>query len=114
MRNNGVVDLVARTPDPPYYAVIFTSLRAAHPGDGYDETADRMFELASAQPGFLGVETAREEAGITVSYWTDLNAIAMWKANTEHVAAQREGGARWYDHYTVRVARVEREYGFTR
>lgn len=100
----------AATPDPPYYAVIFTSV---HGNDdaGYAETADRMFELAASQPGYLGVETA---PGITVSYWRDEDAIAGWKKNVEHAAARAEGKARWYDHFEVRIARVERAYGFER
>lgn len=100
----------ARTPPPPYYAVIFTSVRTA--GDnGYAEAARRMLELASRQPGFLGFESARQEIGISVSYWASLDAIAAWKANLDHRQAQ--GNARdWYSAFRVRVCRVEREYGF--
>ena len=102
-------------PDPPYYAVIFTSRRNEQPGDGYAETAERMFELAWDQPGFLGYETARSDGiGITVCYWESEAGIAAWKAHSEHAAAQREGRARWYDAYDLRVARVERAYGFDR
>ena len=105
----------ARTPEPPYYAVIFTSRRNEQPGDGYAETFERMFALAQEQPGYLGYESARAEGlGITVSYWATEDAIAAWKAKTEHVAAQREGRARWYDAYELRVARVERAYAFER
>lgn len=99
----------AATPDPPYYAVIFTSVHGND--DGYDETAARMFELAAAQPGYLGVETA---PGITVSYWRDEEAIAAWKRDAEHAEARAQGRARWYDHFEVHVARVERAYGFER
>lgn len=100
----------ARTPEPPYYAVIFTSLRTE--GDnGYATAAQRMVELAAAQPGFLGFETARQELGISVSYWASLEAIEAWKAQAEHRVAQ--GRARdWYRTFRVRVCRVEREYGF--
>ena len=105
----------ATTPPPPYYAVIFSSRRDEQPDDGYAETFERMFALAQAQPGFLGYETARTNGvGITVSYWTTEEAIAAWKAVTEHVAAQREGRARWYESYEMRIARVERAYGFER
>jgi heme-degrading monooxygenase HmoA len=103
---------LARTPRPPYYAVIFSSIRTA--GDrGYGETADRMVELASAQPGFLGVESVRDPdgRGITVSYWASTEAIQAWKAQAEHVLAQQRGMRDWYRHYEVRVARVERAYG---
>ena len=105
----------ASTPEPPYYAVVFTSRRNEQPDDGYDETADRMFDLAREQPGFLGFETARSDGlGITVCYWESEEGIAAWKAETEHAAAQRAGRERWYDAYELRIARVERAYGFTR
>jgi heme-degrading monooxygenase HmoA len=105
----------APTPPAPYFAVIFTATRNEQPGDGFAETDERMFALAREQPGFLGYDTtAGAGLGITVSYWATEDAIAAWKAKTEHVAAQREGRARWFDSYIVRVARVERAYGFTR
>jgi heme-degrading monooxygenase HmoA len=105
----------ATTPAPPYYAVIFTSRRNERPGDGYAETFERVYELARHQPGFLGYESARADGvGITVSYWESEAAIRAWKAQADHVAAQREGRARWYDAYELRVARVERAYGFER
>ena len=103
---------LANTPEPPYYAVIFTSLRTE--GDrGYGKTAERMIELASQQPGFLGVETARGDdgLGITVSYWTSEEAIANWKANAEHRLAQEAGKKTWYADYRLRIAKVERAYG---
>jgi heme-degrading monooxygenase HmoA len=105
----------ATTPAPPYYAVIFTSRRNERAGDGYAETAERMFALAPEQPGFLGFETARTDGfGITVCYWDSEEHIAAWKAHADHLDAQREGRARWYDAYELRVARVERAYGFER
>lgn len=73
--------------------------------------ADRMLELAESQPGFLGVESAREGLGITVSYWECLESISEWKRNAEHREAQRLGRQKWYSHFRVRVAKVEREYG---
>ncbi len=98
------------TPEPPYYAVIFSSLRTD--GDrGYDKMAQRMVELASRQPGFLGIESVREGLGITVSYWDSLEAICNWKENAEHQEAQRLGRRAWYSSFRVRVAKVEREYG---
>ncbi|WP_347331665.1 antibiotic biosynthesis monooxygenase family protein [Marinimicrobium locisalis] len=101
---------IADTPKPPYYAVIFTSRRAE--GDhGYEEMAARMVELASAQPGFLGIESAREKIGITVSYWADLDSIRAWKENAEHQEAQRMGREQWYESFRVRITKVEREYG---
>jgi heme-degrading monooxygenase HmoA len=95
---------------PPYYAVIFTSKRTNFE-EGYDEMATKMITLAQQQPGFLGVESARNEVGITVSYWKDLEAIKNWKQNLEHLDAQRKGREKWYENYTVRIALVEREYG---
>ncbi|WP_228339745.1 antibiotic biosynthesis monooxygenase family protein [Marinobacter sp. F3R08] len=101
---------IARTPEPPYYAVIFSSHRTE--GDnGYGEMADRMLELAARQPGFLGVESVREGLGITVSYWDSLESISEWKRNTEHREAQRLGRKKWYSNFRVRVAKIEREYG---
>jgi heme-degrading monooxygenase HmoA len=104
--------VIAATPQPPYLAVIFSSQRTE--GDrGYGSMADRMLELASAQPGFLGVESARDAQGfgITVSYWKDEASIAAWKANAEHAVAQRLGHERWYETFRLRVCRVEREAG---
>jgi len=102
--------LFADTPKPPYYAVIFTSTRT--PGDnGYGDTADRMMELAQQQPGFIGIESAREEVGITASYWRDLESIRSWKRNTEHLQAQQQGRSNWYGEFKVRIAKVERDYG---
>lgn len=102
----------ATTLKPPYYAVIFSSTRTD--GDhGYGEMAARMVEMAAEQPGFLGVESARDDAlGITVSYWENEAAIAAWKAVAEHREAQRRGRREWYSGFRVRVARVERDYGF--
>jgi len=100
---------IANTPKPPYFAVIFTSTRTKVE-KGYGETADRMVELAQ-QPGFLGVESAREDVGITVSYWRDLDSIKNWKANTEHLDAQKTGRKSWYDSFKVRISKVERDYG---
>lgn len=100
-----------RTPEPPYYAVIFSTVRTE--GDnGYGAMAAAMEALAASQPGYLGMESARDGLGLTVSYWRDLESIAAWKRVADHVAAQRLGRERWYAAYRVRIARVEREYGF--
>jgi heme-degrading monooxygenase HmoA len=99
-------------PNPPYYAVIFSSKRTE--GDrGYGRTSDRMVELAAQQPGFLGIESARgaDGFGITISYWESEEAIGNWKANMEHRAAQDAGKSTWYAGYSIRIARVERAYG---
>jgi heme-degrading monooxygenase HmoA len=104
----------AHLPEPPYYAVIFSSWRSA--GDqGYEQTAARMVQLAAQQAGFLGVESARgaDGFGITVSYWTSEDAIAAWRRDAEHRIAQERGRVDWYAHYEVRVARVERAWGRT-
>lgn len=102
----------APTPQPPYYAAIFTSQRTA--GDqGYGAMADRMLELAGQQPGYLGAESVRDAHGfgITVSYWTSEAAIRDWKQHAEHQVAQAHGHARWYQHFELRIAKVERAYG---
>lgn len=102
---------IAITPQPPYYAVIFTSERTD--GDkGYAEMAEEMVKLASSQPGFLGVESARDGLGITVSYWESLETIQKWKQNERHLIAQRRGMSEWYLRYKTRVCKVERDYGF--
>ena len=94
-----------------YYAAIFTSVRTTQE-NGYAEMADRMLELARQQPGFIAVESARNDIGITVSYWDSLESITNWKRNAEHRLAQEKGRSDWYKGYKVRIARVEREYGF--
>jgi heme-degrading monooxygenase HmoA len=94
-----------------YYAVIFTSTRTEVEA-GYAEMAIKMVELAKAQPGYIGMESARSEIGITVSYWESLEAIKNWKANMEHLEAQEKGRTTWYKNYKVRIAKVEREYEF--
>lgn len=94
-----------------YYAVIFTSTRT-EVEEGYAETAIQMVELAKQQSGFIGLESARNEIGITVSYWESLEAIKDWKENTEHLFAQEKGKSTWYKNYKVRIAKVEREYEF--
>ncbi|MFX0556250.1 antibiotic biosynthesis monooxygenase family protein [Maribacter sp. CXY002] len=97
----------------PYYAVIFTSVRNTT-DNGYSEMAIKMEELAKTQPGYLGIESAREEIGITVSYWENLEAIANWKQNADHLAAQIKGAKDWYTKYYVRICLVEREYAFNK
>jgi heme-degrading monooxygenase HmoA len=101
---------IVNTPEPPYYAVIFTSVRNDG-DDGYAAMSERMLELAQQQPGFLGVESAREDVGITVSYWRDLASIQHWKSHAEHLVAQRLGHQKWYATFKTRIAKVERDYG---
>jgi heme-degrading monooxygenase HmoA len=103
--------MIAKTPKPPYYAVIFTSERT-DVTDGYAETATRMVELASQQPGYLGYESARDGIGITVSYWESLEAIRNWKQQSEHLEAQQKGRKEWYSSFKTRICLVERDYGF--
>ena len=104
--------MFARTPQPPYYAVIFTNQRTEG-DDGYAETAERMVALARQQPGFLGVESVRsaDGAGITVSYWSSEEAIVGWRQHAEHSLAREQGRKSWYAQFNVRVAKVERAYG---
>ncbi len=101
---------IANTPKPPYYAVIFTNRLGTDTAD-YAETAARMVELAAEQPGFLGVESARDSGvGITVSYWRSEDDIAAWRAHAEHREARRRGREQWYAAFSLRVAKVERAY----
>jgi heme-degrading monooxygenase HmoA len=104
--------MIAETPATPYYAVIFTSIRTEGDAQNYAEMAARMVELAAEQPGYLGVESARNDLGITVSYWESMDAIRHWKAHTDHLVAQQMGREKWYSAYKTRVCKVERDYGF--
>lgn len=103
--------MIAKTPSPPYYAVIFTSVKSPE-DEGYAAMAKRMEELAKAQPGYLGFESARTALGISVSYWKDLQSISQWKNNAEHLLAQQLGREKWYSAYHIRIAKVERDYSF--
>ena len=103
--------MIAATPRPPYYAVIFSSLRTGV-DEGYGNVAERMVQLASEQPGYLGMESVRDGLGITVSYWQSLEAIAAWRAQGEHSEARAKGRRDWYAAFKVRICKVERDYGF--
>ncbi len=105
--------MIAETPNPPYYAVIFTSVKTNF-DNGYAEMTDKMTALAKKQDGFLGVESARNEIGITVSYWKDLESIKKWRENAEHTIARETGRKFWYQHFKVRIALVERDYDFSK
>ncbi|QDY69345.1 antibiotic biosynthesis monooxygenase family protein [Qingshengfaniella alkalisoli] len=102
----------APMPDPPYYAVIFANQRTDTDDTRYGAMADWMVELATARPGCIGLESTRdaEGFGITVSYWTNEAEIIAWKADVTHLAAQKTGREKWYEHYRLRVAKVERSY----
>lgn len=102
--------MIANTPAPPYYAVIFTST-LSNDTDGYEDVSQEMIKLAEQQAGFLGFESAREEIGISVSYWSDLESIEQWKANTRHQVVQKLGKTRWYESFITRVSLVERDSG---
>ncbi len=102
---------IAKTPEPPYYAVIFTSQKKDSDA-GYNKMSARMLELVEKQPGFLGYESAREGVGITISYWKNLESIKKWKENAEHVLAQKFGKEKWYKYYKIRICKVERDYKF--
>ena len=103
--------MIAQTPKPPYYAVIFTSLKSDD-DHGYAEMSKKMVELAALQDGFLGMESVRDELGITVSYWKDLNSIRKWKEQADHTVAREKGRSDWYKCFKTRIALVERDYGF--
>lgn len=106
--------MIASTPEPPYYVVIFTSVRTEVDA-GYAKAAQHMLELAAQQPGFLGVESARSDGlGIPLSYWQSEEAIRTWREHAEHSAVREQGRADWYAAFTTRVAKVERAYTFSR
>ena len=102
----------ASTPEPPYYAVIFVSQRTDVGAAEYADAAQRMVELAAQQPGYLGVESVRDAngMGITISYWESEAAIVAWKRHAEHAAVRQRGRLEWYEHFELRVAKVERAY----
>ena len=104
---------IARTPEPPYFAVIFTSQRTE--GDnGYTAMAEKMVELAAFQPGFIGMESARDTLGITITYWANMEAIRSWSQNAQHKLARELGYQKWYQSFKLRVCKVERDYDFER
>lgn len=103
--------MIVKTPQPPYYAVIFTTIRT-DVDENYEETAYQMELLAKEQKGYLGIESARATIGITVSYWESLEAISNWKNNLEHTVAREKGRAVWYQQYQLRICKVERAYDF--
>ena len=103
--------MIANTSRPPYYAVIFSTIMTDHI-KGYLKTAQKMEELAKLQEGYLGIESAREELGITVSYWSSIDAITNWKNNIEHTIAREKGRKLWYKKYRLRICLVERDYEF--
>ncbi|WP_273792471.1 antibiotic biosynthesis monooxygenase family protein [Brucella anthropi] len=104
----------AVTPEPPYLIVTFASQRVSGDDNGYGDMAVRMGELAAKQPGYLGIESARDAEGfsITNSFWADEESIRAWKRDVDHLAAQKLGRQQWYEVYRVRIGRVERAYGF--
>ncbi len=103
--------MIAKIFTAPYYAVIFTTI-LTDDIEGYQEMAEKMDDLAKQQEGYLGIESARSEIGITVSYWKSLEAISKWKNNIEHTYARELGRKKWYKQYQLRICKVEREYGF--
>ena len=107
---------LAKTPPPPYYVMIFTSRPSGEDPEAYEKMAERMVELVRRQPGFLGLDWTRgpDGLGFTVAYWDSLEAIRNWKENAEHLVAQKKGREVWYQAYEIRIARVERAYGFDR
>ena len=95
----------------PYYAVIFTSTQTENT-EGYTEMAEKMEALAKQQQGYIGIDSAKNDVGITVSYWESLEAIKTWKQHSEHLIAQQKGREQWYSWYNTRICKVEREYEF--
>ncbi len=105
--------MIANTPKPPYYAVIFSSIQTEE-NEGYTEMANLMEKLANKQEGFLGIESSKNELGITISYWSSLDSIKQWKQNSDHLIAQKIGKSDWYTHYKTRISKVERDYEFVK
>jgi len=103
--------MIAKTPKTPYYAVIFTSVKNFEDND-YNKMSDKMVALANKQKGFLGIESARNELGITVSYWDSLESIKKWKQHVDHTEAREKGRSTWYKTFKVRICKVENDYEF--
>ena len=106
--------MIANTPKPPYYAVLFSTIRTGIDDEEYHKTVKRMEQLAKIQPGYLGMESAQSEMGVTISYWRNLEAIKNWKHHIEHAEARKKGKEIWYKKYQLRICKVEHEYGFER
>lgn len=106
--------MIARTPPPPYWAVIFTAVFSGEDSEAYASMGARMVETAHAQPGFLGYETAQDEGNreITICYWETEAGLIAWKQHADHLEAQRLGREVWYSGYSIRIVKVERAYGF--
>lgn len=104
--------MIAQTPKPPYYPVIFTSIRTDKGEKDYTETVELMLNLAKQQFGFLGEESTRNKIGITISYWEDLESIKRWKQQVDHKLAQQKGKTDWYKQYKTRICKVEHDYEF--
>jgi heme-degrading monooxygenase HmoA len=103
--------MIAKTPKTPYYAVIFTSVKNFE-DNNYNIMSDKMVALANKQKGFLGIESARNELGITVSYWDSLESIKKWKMHVDHIEAREKGRSTWYKTFKVRICKVENDYEF--
>lgn len=101
---------ISNTPPTPYYAVIFTSIRTDIEHEEYTKMATEMENAVKSANGYLGMESARDEIGITVSYWKDLESIRGWKAHQAHIEAQQLGKSKWYSAYKTRICKVERDY----
>ena len=110
--------MLASTPEPPYYSVIFATEKTASEADrsAYDIMASQMHDMAAQQPGYLGIDTIENDLGqgITVSYWESLDAIKAWRDHPDHLAAQKLGKEVWYACYSLRIAKVERADAFSR
>ncbi|GAB5465198.1 MAG: antibiotic biosynthesis monooxygenase [Candidatus Kapaibacteriales bacterium] len=106
--------MIANTPEPPYYAVVFTaklnSLISESEND-YTSTLNQLRSEVENLPGFLGMESTGKEDEITVSYWKDIDDIRNWQTNKEHFIAKKKGIREWYDSYKVRICKVEKSYG---
>lgn len=97
-------------------AVIFVAQRTGDDDAGYFAAAQSMDALAAQQPGYVGINSVRRDdgLGITVSYWADDAAAKAWRDHPEHVDIRDQGRGRWYAHYSLHVARIERSYDWAK
>ncbi len=94
------------------YAVIFKA-KLRQLDDNYADTAERLRERALQEYGCLEFNSFTQgDDEIAISYWPSEAHIAAWKADSEHLSAQRKGKMQWYDWYSVEVVEVQQEYHY--
>jgi heme-degrading monooxygenase HmoA len=97
------------------YVVIFRSTRKIDDGQLYLEWSEKMEKLVKSIDGYkqhFGFRDADTREGVTISYFSSLEAISQWKSLADHKTAQQLGRDSFYEEYSVQVCEVLRDYGF--